>query len=371
MRTNDKRSAVRPLATLLIALLLALGAFTATGGTSTAVEGLSVEVTPPFAENLVGTDHTVMVTITDPGFPVAGRSVDFEVIAGPNVGLLLSDTTDAGGQVSFTYTGSGGGGSDFIGVCALHLSGSGETCAFAVKDWIPLPPPAFVEVTPRSAENVVGSNHTVMVTITDPGFPVAGRSVDFEVIAGPNVGLLLSDTTDAGGQVSFTYTGSGGGGSDFIGVCALHLSGSGETCAFAVKEWVLPPNTPPVASCIESVNPHGAQIPPAGRTTLPGPRGGQNEDGFYQLSSFDAEDGTAPLFVTNASGSATFGPFPSGSVVKFTEDDEAVPTSKPMGGPNSAVTAHIILDSDAFVFAVDSFGEFSPIISCLVPKPPK
>ena len=42
-----------------------------------------------------------------------------------------------------------------------------------------------------------------------------------------------------------------------------------------------------------------------------------------------------------------------------------------MGGPNSAVDAHIKLDSDAFVFAVDSFGEFSPVVSCLVPPPPK
>ena len=131
-----------------------------------------------------------------------------------------------------------------------------------------------------------------------------------------------------------------------------------------------PTNTPPDVACVESVNPHGLKIPPAGSTTLPGPKGGQNEDGFYQLLSQDAEDGTAPLFVTNASGSATFGPFPSGSVVKITES-EAVPSVKPMGGPNSAVAAHIKLDSDAFVFAVDSFGEFSPIIACLVPEPPK
>ncbi len=116
--------------------------------------------------------------------------------------------------------------------------------------------------------------------------------------------------------------------------------------------------------------PDGSTIPPAGSTTLPGPKGGQNEDGFYQLTGEDAEDGTAPVFVTNASGSATFGPFASGSVVKITEAPLATPTSRPIGGPNSAVAAHIILDSDAFVFAVDSFGEFSPVVSCLVPPPP-
>jgi hypothetical protein len=130
-------------------------------------------------------------------------------------------------------------------------------------------------------------------------------------------------------------------------------------------------NQPPVASCIESVNPSGKNTPPAGSTTLPGSKGGQNEDGFYELVGEDAEDGTALVFVTNASGSATFGPFSSGLVVKITEAPGRTPTAKSMGGPNSAVAAHITLDSDAFVFAVDSSGEESPVVSCLVPPPPK
>ena len=37
-----------------------------------------------------------------------------------------------------------------------------------------------------------------------------------------------------------------------------------------------------VPFCAESVNPHGQTTPPAGSTTLPGPNGGQNEDGFYR-----------------------------------------------------------------------------------------
>jgi hypothetical protein len=109
------------------------------------------------------------------------------------------------------------------------------------------------------------------------------------------------------------------------------------------------PNTPPVAMCMESVNPSSYKIPPAGSTTLPGSQGGDNEDGFYALIGQDAEDGTAPVFVTNASGSATFGPFSSGSVVMITEAPGRTPTAKSIGGPNSAVAAHITLDSDAFV----------------------
>ena len=132
-----------------------------------------------------------------------------------------------------------------------------------------------------------------------------------------------------------------------------------------------PPNTPPVASCIESVNPSGQRVPPAGSTTLPGSKGGQNDDGFYELIGEDNEDGTAPVFVTNASGSVTFGPFVSGSVVSIREAPGATPSASMMGGPNSVVVARIMLDSDAFVFAVDSFGEVSPVVSCLLPPPLK
>ena len=40
-----------------------------------------------------------------------------------------------------------------------------------------------------------------------------------------------------------------------------------------------------VAFCKETVNPHGQNVPPAGSTTLPGPRGGINDDGFYKVGT--------------------------------------------------------------------------------------
>ena len=58
-----------------------------------------------------------------------------------------------------------------------------------------------------------------------------------------------------------------------------------------------------LATCVEYVNPHGQTTPPAGSTTLPGPNGGQNEDGFYLIGS---DVGTAVSVVT---GGVTFGPF--------------------------------------------------------------
>ena len=205
--------------------------------------------------------------------------------------------------------------------------------------------------------------------------------MSFEITAGPNVGEISDPgecsvnadcTSDASGDVSWTYTDAAGvEACDTIVARFTNADGEVKEADPGEKCWVAPPNTPPVASCTESVNPSGKNIPPAGSTTLPGSKGGQNEDGFYEIIGADAEDETVDVFVTNASGSATFGPFAPGSVVKITEAPGAKPSSKPMGGPNSAVAAHIKLDSDAFVYAVDSFGEVSPLVSCLVPPPPK
>ncbi len=243
-----------------------------------------------------------------------------------------------------------------------------------------------ITLTPAMATNEIvgpGTEHTVTAALTDLlGNPVPEVLVSFAVTGGPNFGEVSDPgtgecaanndcTTDASGDVSWTYASNGGLGTDDIVACFINGAGDEVCSQLALKEWVAPPNTPPVAACVESVNPAGKKIPPAGSTTLPGSKGGRNDDGFYELGSTDAEDGTTPVFVTNVSGTAVFGPFASGSVVKITESLDEGPLSKPMGGPNSAVAAHIILDSDAFVFAVDSAGAVSPPASCLVPPPPK
>jgi hypothetical protein len=242
--------------------------------------------------------------------------------------------------------------------------------------------PVGITLTPPTATNDFGTDHTVTANLTDlTGVPQPGILVSFEITAGPNVGQTSDPgecsvnadcTSDAAGDVSWTYTDAAGvEACDTIVARFTNAAGDVIDSSTVEKCWVAPPNTPPVASCTESVNPSGKKIPPAGSTTLPGSKGGQNEDGFYEIIGADAEDATVDVFVTNASGSATFGPFAPGSVVKITEAPGAKPSSKPMGGPNSAVAAHIKLDSDAYVYAVDSFGVQSPVVSCLVPPPPK
>lgn len=131
--------------------------------------------------------------------------------------------------------------------------------------------------------------------------------------------------------------------------------------------------TAPLA-CIETVNPHGKKVPPAGRTTLPGPKGGQNEDGFYELVVTDEDAGVVQIWVTDALGSGPFGPFLPGDKVKITEAPGGTPSKKKMGsakGQAGAIADHITLNGDALVYAVDAAGNQSASVSCLVPPPPK
>ncbi|HWC12611.1 MAG TPA: vWA domain-containing protein [Acidimicrobiales bacterium] len=125
--------------------------------------------------------------------------------------------------------------------------------------------------------------------------------------------------------------------------------------------------TAPVAACTATVNPAGKTVPAAGNN----PKSGQNPDGFYELTATDAVDPNPQIFVVDTGSGTVFGPFPSGTRIKYTEDATATPEQKGMGGPNSAVTIHIIGTGDAAVHAVDASGNQSAPVACLVPGPPK
>ena len=109
--------------------------------------------------------------------------------------------------------------------------------------------------------------------------------------------------------------------------------------AGALVTWVLGAGSASahIPTCVESVNPHGQNTPPAGSTTLPGPNGGQNDDGFYKISS---DVGTNVFVVT---GGVTFGPFPSGSVVKYTQAPGAAPTAEASPAPIEREEVHAVM----------------------------
>jgi hypothetical protein len=122
--------------------------------------GLNISLTPATATNTVGTSHTVTATVTstDPSghpSPGPGVAVEFDVTSGPNVGQTshpantgtcspANCTTDANGQVSWTYTSNGVPGTDTIQACfpdrppnpnIQRPEDEARTCATAAKVW--------------------------------------------------------------------------------------------------------------------------------------------------------------------------------------------------------------------------------------------
>ena len=236
-----------------------------------------------------------------------------------------------------------------------------------------------ITLAPAEATNEGGTSHTVTAALDAGGSPVADVLVDFQVVSGPNAGqasdpgecaINAGCTTDASGDVSWTYASNGVLGTDTIQACFVDVFGETH-CARALKHWV--DTTPPVVACIESTNPHGKHIPPAG-TTPPGLKGGQNPDGFYRLLAHDVLDPDPQVFLLDTGSGTVFGPFVSGTTIKYTQAPGAKPRMKKMGsahGQAGAVAFHIKGTGDAAVYGVDASGNQSDPASCLVPPPPK
>lgn len=217
--------------------------------------------------------------------------------------------------------------------------------------------PASIDLEPDTDENELypGQEHTVIATVSDDfGDPVEGVSVGFEIVSGPNAGTTDSGDTDSNGEVAMTYSaaqGLAGLGTDQIKGC--FTNGGGDlVCDTVTKEWV--DTTPPDVACPEGFNPAG-YVPQA-----------HNEDGFYLLQATDLVDPNPQIFVDAGKG-VIFGPFPSGTNIKYTEAPGIKPRIQP--GPGE-VDWQIIGCQDLTVFAVDASGNQSDPIQCLVPPPP-
>ncbi len=233
-----------------------------------------------------------------------------------------------------------------------------------------------IALTPPTAVNdfTTDHEHTVTTTVTANGQPLPAVQVKFTIASGPNAGQAsdpgectanVNCFTDASGQTSWSYT-SAGLGSDTITACFTTAGGT-QHCATATKDWR--DLTPPLAACAASTNPHGQAVPPAGQKSP-----GQNEDGFYVLTSADVLDPSADIFVVDSGSGTVFGPFASGTTIMYTEAPGATPSSKTIGSTNGqagAVAWHITGTGDMQVYAVDDSGNQSATVVCLVPPPPK
>lgn len=340
---------------------------TGTGGTCT-------PVTDPAA--LAGVLAGLLATSLD--------SLELSVDGGPATAIPHADISPAlpqPGPIAVTYatpvTGLGvGAHSMCVNALGTDAGGPGDSGAACVTVYV-----LAIDLNPASATKELGvdTSHTVTATIVGQPGTVDARTVTFTVTSGPNAGttgtcsLALDCTTDTDGNVSWTYANTGGGGVDTIEACFTVATPTGQTgCATAEVEWA--DTTPPLAACLPGPNPHGEKIPPAGSSTLPGAKGGQNEDGFYDLAAEDLVDPNPQVYVVDQATGWTFGPYPAGTIVKWTQAPGAEPSEKKMGsskGRAGAVDYHLRGQGDMLIFAVDASGNASDPLVCLVPPLPK
>lgn len=153
-----------------------------------------IDLTPDSATNPVGTSHTVTATVRENGVPLPGKTVTFTVLSGPNAGQTGSSVTDGDGEATFTYTDTGGAGTDSIQASYVDSTEATQLSNVATKTWGTGPaapstpiPPADMGVTKADTPDPVsvGSNltYTLVATNFGPG-------------AAPNA--ELSDTLPAG-----------------------------------------------------------------------------------------------------------------------------------------------------------------------------
>ena len=150
---------------------------------------------------------------------------------------------------------------------------------------------------------------------------------------------------------------------------ANHFPEEGAPIGRQVITVKVPDVSAPEAACVETVNPHGQNVPKAGQKSP-----GQNEDGFYELGAKDSLDPNPMIFLKDMESGMIFGPFVNGTKIKYTEANGATPSQKEMGSNNGqagAVDWHITGQGDAEVYATDAAGNVSDVASCLVPAPPK
>jgi len=133
-----------------------VGGLSIFGERTVAIAGVTVE--PPADTNFVGQSHTVTATVIENGQPAPGKHVTFTIVSGPNAGASGTCSpnpgcnTDANGQVSFSYQGTGGGGTDSICATVTDTRGN-EHADCVIKFWEP--PPCEVDCSEAFASPAI------------------------------------------------------------------------------------------------------------------------------------------------------------------------------------------------------------------------
>lgn len=104
-----------------------------------------------------------------------------------------------------------------------------------------------ITLTPTSATNPVGTNHTITATVAGTGDPVPNRAVNFTIVSGPNAGLTVTAITDINGHATFTYQGNSPG-TDTIQASFLNSQNVTITSTPVTKTWTPAPGPAVIVS---------------------------------------------------------------------------------------------------------------------------
>lgn len=187
------------------------------------------DLSPASATNPIGALHTVSAVFRRAnGAPATGTAVTIRVTgANPQ---QVGDTTNAGGQLAYAYTGTNPG-TDLIDVSAV-VDGRAVICR-ATKTWTGARPTC--DVNPPAATNPGGSRHAVTATFRrGDGALAAGVPVNIRV-SGVSPLVNTTATTNGNGQAPFSYVGAAQGGTDTIEFSGT-VDGQVVTCN-ATKSW--------------------------------------------------------------------------------------------------------------------------------------
>ncbi|GAB2909340.1 hypothetical protein GCM10027047_04390 [Rhodococcus aerolatus] len=175
-------------------------------GSGVVVTSPDLALTPTTGSDPVGSPHTVTASVTRGGSPVAGQLVVFTV-TGQNDGATgtcspAPCTTDANGQVSFTYTGTSPG-DDTINVSFTDAASGTKQQATAAETWTAAPITATgVAVTASTGVPVTAP----VATFTDPDTSVTAAAFTASISWGD--GTTASAGTITGGSGSFSVSGT-------------------------------------------------------------------------------------------------------------------------------------------------------------------
>jgi hypothetical protein len=210
---------------------------------NTAVSGVDLVFTNNILQN--GADAVALYTANASDFPT-----NTAVTTTNLVDALVYDTSDAddagllvllnSSQPQVNEDANGSPDSQSNQRCPNGSGGARNTSTYIQASPTPgaanMCPAPMCTLTPATATNLVGSNHSVKATLTLSGGPLAGVNVTFSVTSGPNTGAGNSALTDMNGEATFGYMSNGMTGSDTIQASAT-VNGTPVSC-MAQKQWV-------------------------------------------------------------------------------------------------------------------------------------